>query len=170
MAGGPQDGTTPDPERPDPGRSGADPDGDATTGDLGPREVDEAWADIVSDLGSMPSDVIDDSPQPPAAAPDGQPSLVDPIHADPRGWVADDDDDFEPPDPGPVLGGDPLLTMAWVGAVAPPLLLMVIAVIWQNVPPLVLQIAGVVFLAGLGVLIWRMPARRDDDDGPGAVV
>ena len=170
MAGGPQDGTTPDPERPDPGRSGADPDDDGTTGDLGPQEIEEAWAEIVSDLGSMPSDVAGDSPRHPTATPDDGPSVVDPIHADPRGWVADDDDEFEPPDPGPVLGGDPLLTLAWVGAVAPPLLLMAVVVLWQSVPTLVLQIAGVVFLAGLGVLIWRMPARRDDDGGPGAVV
>lgn len=170
MAGGPQDDTTPDPERPDPGRSGAEPEGDGTRDGLGPQEVEEAWAEIVSDLGSLPSDAVDDAPPAPATTPGDEPPVVDPIDADPRGWVADDDDEFEPPDPGPVLGGDPLLTLAWVGAVAPPLLLMAVVVLWQSVPTLVLQVAGVVFLAGLGVLVWRMPARRDHDDGPGAVV
>ena len=33
------------------------------------------------------------------------------------------------------------------------------------------QIGLGLFVAGLGVLIWRMPHQRDpDDDGPGAVV
>ena len=33
-----------------------------------------------------------------------------------------------------------------------------------------LGFAAVAFVAGVGLLLWRMPHRRDEDDGPGAVV
>ncbi|WNB84459.1 hypothetical protein [Cellulomonas sp. ATA003] len=82
----------------------------------------------------------------------------------------DDRDHFVPPDPGPVLGGDPLLTMAWLGAAGVPILLLITLVAWQDAPTALLQAAGVVFLASCALLVWRMPHRRDDDDGPGAVV
>lgn len=98
-----------------------------------------------------------------------------------RDWAGTDDlddaeaqvderDHFVPPDPGPVLGGDPLLTMAWLGAAGVPIFLLVALVAWQDAPTVLLQAAGVVFLASCGLLVWRMPNRRDDDDGPGAVV
>lgn len=93
----------------------------------------------------------------------------------PRAWAPDPaveeaEDHFEPPDPGPVLGGDPLLTMAWVAVVGVPALLLVAVLAWRDVPTVVLQVAGVAFVLALGLLVWRMPARRDDDGGPGAVV
>ncbi|NCT90024.1 hypothetical protein GXB85_03510 [Cellulomonas sp. APG4] len=94
----------------------------------------------------------------------------------PRAWspdpaVEEAEDHFVPPDPGPVLGGDPLLTLAWVAVVAVPALLLVTVLAWRDVPALVLQLAGAAFVLALGLLVWRMPARRDDDDhGPGAVV
>lgn len=94
----------------------------------------------------------------------------------PRSWspdpaVEEAEEHFVPPDPGPVLGGDPLLTMAWSAVVGVPILLLVAVVLWQDMPAAVLQAAGVAFAASLALLVWRMPHRRgDDDDGPGAVV
>lgn len=131
------------------------PDDVAADGTEGPadRDLDDAdvaarWAGIVSQLSSP---------------------------ADPRAWepdpaVEEAENHFVPPDPGPVLGGDPLLTMAWVAVVGVPLLLMVAVVAWRGVPTIVLQVAGVAFLAGVGLLVWRMPRDRDHDAGPGAVV
>lgn len=85
---------------------------------------------------------------------------------------AEDDVDaqegFVPPDPGPVLGGDPLLTMAWFAAVGVPMLLLVVLVAWRSAPAALIQAACVVFVLGVAVLVWRMPTRRDaaaDDDG-----
>src|SRR5450759_2662688 len=60
------------------------------------------------------------------------PEEPDFAHAGPRDWDAGDEpadgDDVEggfvPPDPGPVLGDDPLLTMAWAGVIAVPLVLV----------------------------------------------
>ncbi|MEZ0447815.1 hypothetical protein [Cellulomonas sp. ICMP 17802] len=84
---------------------------------------------------------------------------------------ADDREHFVPPDPGPVLGGDPLLTMAWFAAAGMPIFLLVVLVAWRNAPAALVQAAAVVFVIGVGVLVWRMPHRRDpDDDDTGAVV
>jgi len=85
--------------------------------------------------------------------------------------AVDAEEHFVPPDPGPVLGGDPLLTMAWFAAIGMPLFLLVVLVAWRAAPAALVQAAAVVFVLGIGVLVWRMPHRRDpDDDDSGAVV
>ena len=94
----------------------------------------------------------------------------------PRSWTTDsttaevDDAHFEPPDPGPVLSGDPLLTVAWVAVLALPVALLLGVLVWNPLPSIVLQVCVVGFLLGLALLLWRMPQHRDEDDGPGAVV
>lgn len=84
----------------------------------------------------------------------------------------DAEEHFEATDPGPVLGGDPLLTMAWLAVGGIPLLWLVVVVAWRDAPRTVLLASGVVFLLGLAVLLWRMPHHRDDtpQDDDGAVV
>lgn len=83
---------------------------------------------------------------------------------------------FTPPEPPALLSRDPLLTMAWSFVVGVPVLAVIgmivsAAVPAVSIPPLAGQIGLGLFVAGLGVLIWRMPHQRDpDDDGPGAVV
>ena len=86
--------------------------------------------------------------------------------------AVDAQEHYEPPDPGPVLGGDPLLTMAWFAAVGMPLFFLVLLVAWRDAPTALVQAAGVVFVLGVAVLVWRMPNHpRDDSDGDhGAVV
>jgi hypothetical protein len=116
--------------------------------DLDEAEVAARWAGIVSELAGA---------------------------SDPRSWSPDPaaeeaEDHFTPPDPGPVLGGDPLLTMAWCAVAGVPILLMVAVVAWRDMPTWLLQAAAVAFLAGVGLLLWRMPRDREHDDGPGAVV
>jgi hypothetical protein len=115
--------------------------------DIGPEDVDARWVQIVSQLGAP----------------------------DPRSWAPDPaveaaEEHFEPPDPEPVLGGDPLLTMAWSAVAGVPALVIVAVLAWRDIPTLVLQVAGVAFLAAVGLLFWRMPHDREDDAGPGAVV
>jgi hypothetical protein len=97
----------------------------------------------------------------------------------PRDWPAtpevealeEAESHFVPPDPPLVLGRDPLLTMAWALVVGVPVLLLVLLVVARPFPVVVAQVGGAAFLAGLAVLLWRMPHRRDEDDaGPGAVV
>ncbi len=83
----------------------------------------------------------------------------------------DEAEHFHPADPGPVLGGDPLLTMAWSAVVGVPVLWLVVLVAWRSAPPVIMQASVAVFLLGLVLLLWRMPHRRDDEhDDDGAVV
>ena len=47
----------------------------------------------------------------------------------------------------------------------------VVLVVARPYPVVIAQVGAGAFLAGLAVLLWRMPHHRDDDDsGPGAVV
>ncbi|WP_125777341.1 hypothetical protein [Antribacter gilvus] len=129
-----------------------------------------------STSASAPGDVAatDDASAPPAR-------IVRP--AGPRDWPASDEVEaleeveshFTPPEPPPLLSKDPLLTMAWGFVVGIPVLslatvLVVSAFPSVHIPPLAGQIGIGLFVAGLGVLFWRMPHHRDGDDGPGAVV
>jgi hypothetical protein len=85
--------------------------------------------------------------------------------------TVDAEEHFVPPDPGPVLGGDPLLTMAWFAAAGMPIFLLIVLIAWPQAPAALVQAAGVVFVLGVGVLLWRMPNRRDpEDDDTGAIV
>jgi hypothetical protein len=98
----------------------------------------------------------------------------------PRDWAAggepaddgDDEDGFVPPDPGPVLGGDPLLTMAWTAVIAVPVVLVASTVLTYAVPTALFVAICAVFVAGVGVLVWRLPSHHspEDDGDNGAVV
>ncbi len=189
----PAEGAAPDgaPVGRTPGGTGGgdEPSPDARAGD----GDDAVWASIVARLRDV--DDAADATGPaapgrvvrPAAAepPDaGAPSGTDapPPRLSGRDWdgtaqydqaedAVDEAEHFVPPDPGPVLGGDPLLTMAWGAAVGVPVLLLVVVVAWRDAPALLLRAAVVLFVVAVGVLVWRMPHRRDPaDDDPGAVV
>ena len=116
-----------------------------------------------------------DDDQPTAAAHAGPPELAG------RDWdgtsqydaaedVVDEAEHFVPDDPGPLLGGDPLLTLAWGAVAGVPLLMLVVVVVWQDAPALLVRVAAVVFVAAVAVLVWRMPQRREPSDDDGAVV
>ena len=78
---------------------------------------------------------------------------------------------FVPPEPSDVLSKDPLVNLAWAAVLAAPLLVIATLLFWPAAPGIVVPLSGVVFIAGLAALVWRMPATRDpSDDGPGAVV
>ncbi|WP_168800559.1 hypothetical protein [Cellulomonas telluris] len=160
-----------------------------------PPDDDAVWASIVARLqdvdragdeggtgatGRVVRPVAEDPPAPDAtAAPSGTP---DAPRLSGRDWdgteqydaaedVVDEAEHFVPPDPGPVLGGDPLLTMAWAAAAGVPLFLLVAVVLWRDAPSLLMRAAVGLFVVAVGVLVWRMPHRRDpSDDDPGAVV
>ena len=52
-----------------------------------------------------------------------------------------------------------------------PIFLLIVLVVWRDAPPALVQAAAALFVVGVGVLLWRMPHRRDpDDDDTGAVV
>lgn len=79
--------------------------------------------------------------------------------------LEDEQSHFVPPDPGPILGGDPVLTMAWF-AVAGGILALVLSALLVRVMPSVVAWAGAGLLAaGAGVLLWRLPHERGDAHG-----
>lgn len=167
--------------------------------DLPDDAVEARWADIVAQLGSLdgPTGRDDGAGEATTTAPGagGSDGVLDSpeersqtappvVGSGPRDWpttpeveaLDETESHFTPPEPEPVLSRDPLLTMAWALVIGIPLLTVVSVVVRAAVPGLLLPawsgpVAGGLFLAGLGVLLWRMPHHRDPDDhGTGAVV
>jgi hypothetical protein len=167
----------------------------ATLGDLGASRAGGAADDPTRPAESSQTSRLDDE----STADDGAVDRVDGSVADrsdepatgsrvilpagPRDWpltpeieaLEEAESHFTPPEPPPLMSRDPLLTMAWSFVVGIPILALVGMVVSAasavSIPPLAGQIGLGLFVAGLGVLIWRMPHQRDpDDDGPGAVV
>lgn len=82
------------------------------------------------------------------------------------GDVLDDDEGFVPEEPPPLGTGDPLTVLAWVGAAGGPIALLLIAMFWRSAPLGATLGILVVFLAGAGYLISKLPKHRDiGDDG-----
>ena len=165
--------------------TGDAPDRGDPTGD----EIAERWAEITADLGPLDAGEHADTPDPDEGAgsavtyPVAPWVSARPVPREPSGrdWSGtdeidaaeaeiDDREHFVPPEPGPVLGGDPMLTMAWLGAAGVPIGMLVVLIVWRDAPVVLMQAAGVVFVLSCLLLVWRMPHRRDDDSGPGAVV
>lgn len=144
-----------------------------------PRDFDARWAEIVADLGE-PEAI--DLPEEQATPPAGHVVRgADERVLSGRDWdgtdqidaaeeTVDEQEHFVPPDPGPVLGSDPLRVMTWVVAIGVPVLYVVLLVAWHDPPGWLAPVAGVLLLAAIAVLVWRMPHRRDQDSDSGAVV
>ncbi|MGC5166519.1 hypothetical protein [Luteimicrobium sp. DT211] len=182
---------------PDDAREPGAPDGpDEPSGQDGSRPDESAWTDawaeeqwrsLVADLeaasAGAPEASAPEAPAPDSPADDAPARTIDVAPwvrpTGPRDWptgpevedLEEQESHYVPPEPPPVLGHDPLLNLAWGLVAAAPLVVLVVLVLVRPFPALVGQIAGAAFLAGIGVLLWRMPHRRDeDDDDPGAVV
>lgn len=152
-----------------PGWSGTFPAGDDTRDDTQDDDGDD-------DAGRRARPADDAGTGSPAFAP--RPS-------GPRDWpvtpeveaLEEAEGHYAPPEPEPLLSDkDPLLTMAWFAVSGIPILALISVIVVAAIPelmppPVVGQVAVGLFLAGLGVLLWRMPHRRDpEDNDPGAVV
>jgi len=177
-----------------PAGGGSTPDADSTA----PSTEDDVWASIVArlsdvDLAVGPVDQAAAAPRPvqdragddrapdDEALADGAPATVGAPPATGRDWdgttqydaaedAVDDQEHFVPQDPGPVLGGDPLLTLAWVAAAGAPVFLLVVVIAWQDAPTALVRAAAGLFVLAVAVLVWRMPQRREPTDDDGAVV
>ena len=145
------------------------------------RDFDERWAEIVAELGEPDEADPPDETAPPSAdhaIPGGDARVLSG-----RDWdgteqfdaaeeAVDEQEHFVPPDPGPVLGTDPLAVLTWSVAIGAPVLYVILLVAWHDPPGWLAPVAGVLLLVAIAVLVWRMPHTRDHDSGPdsGAVV
>ncbi|KAD3633284.1 hypothetical protein GD627_10745 [Arthrobacter yangruifuii] len=95
-----------------------------------------------------------------------------PSAAGPRDYIPEDDGDdggFVPPEPPPLGMGEPLVVLSWLGTLAGPLLLLVFAMFWRDVPLAVILGTVAVFAGSAGYLLFRLPQHRDEDDDGAAV-
>lgn len=165
---------------------GGAPDGDATDDDAtdAPATGDADAIATAETRDERPADgpagdVLDAGTPPPAAPTTssrvvptddaGRPAPRPPVRRDD---LADDDpllaaldEHFVPPEPPPLGGGDPLTTLAWLGALGGPVFLLVAALAWRSAPSLLIGAAVLAFVAGFVTLVVRMPDRDEDDDG-----
>lgn len=104
--------------------------------------------------------------------------LPDPaaVHADaeagvrpsgPRDFEVEDEDEdhtFVPEEPPSLAGTEPLVMLAWVGAVGGPIALLFTAMFWRSAPlTAILGIVGI-FVASVVYLIMRLPQEKNEDD------
>lgn len=141
-------------------------------------DIDIRFAEIAASLGDLTVPPGERTSAPSQASPPQteptEPEPPEPALPGPRDYVLDEPDAdgaYVPPPPPPLLGADPLLTLAWTGVVGSILAAVAFLVGWRTMPSVLLGLAGVVFVASVAVLVWRMPARRSPDDhDDGAVV
>lgn len=136
---------------------------------------DAVWQDLVARLEETPSSELPERQSSDPGSSDeervraifeGQPAQVP---AGPRDYSAPEDDDdgsFRPPEPPPLGVGDPLVVLAWLGAVGGPVTLLLIAMFWRSASTTVMLGIVAIFIASVTFLIFRLPKTRDyDDDG-----
>ena len=71
--------------------------------------------------------------------------------------------EFVPPEPPPFSTGEPLVVLAWIGALGGPLLLLLFAMFWRGAPVAVILGVIALFGAAAAYLLFRLPQHRDDD-------
>lgn len=84
----------------------------------------------------------------------------------PRDYEADDDEPFVPEEPPSLAGTDPLIMLAWLGAVGGPIALVLSAMFWRSAP--LMAVLGIVaaFVLSVVYLIMQLPQEKDEhDDG-----
>ncbi len=140
-------------------------------------DIDVRFADITANLGDLtvpPDARADDASADASPAPEPAESGFGPRDYTLGPEVELESEDqarFLPPEPPPLTGGEPLVTLAWTGVAVSIGLVLTYLVLWRSMPGILLTLAGVAFVLAVGTLIWRMPRRRDiDDHDDGAVV
>lgn len=185
-------GTTDDPENRtgdavEPVEPGPDQPADPTDRvDLSdPGQTDTAWQQIVAELSDLSTDP---DPELTAPAPVTSPTFDFPVApwvpgpshetSDPRAWrrspeaeaLDDADGEFVPPDPGFSLSTDRMRNLGWFAVVSAPVAAILVRTLWALAPSQIYLALSAAFLAGVGLLVWRLPSDHDDDPGSGGAV
>ena len=78
--------------------------------------------------------------------------------------VEDEDHTFVPEDPPSLAGTEPLVMLAWVGAVGGPIALLFTAMFWRSAPLTAILGIVAIFVASVIYLIMRLPQEKNEDD------
>ncbi|MHA7277689.1 nucleotide exchange factor GrpE [Arthrobacter sp. Hz1] len=76
----------------------------------------------------------------------------------------DEDEGYHPPEPPALGAGEPLLVLAWFGAVGGPITLLLLAMFWRAAPLTAMLGVLAIFLVSVIFLILRLPKTRDHGD------
>lgn len=86
----------------------------------------------------------------------------------PRDYAApeedEDDGGFTPPEPPPLGSGEPLVVLAWIGALGGPLMLLLFAMFWRGAPLAMVLGTIALFAGSAAYLLFRLPSHRDEND------
>ncbi|MGA8209191.1 MAG: hypothetical protein WB441_09090 [Nocardioidaceae bacterium] len=146
--------------------------------DDGPLDEDAAWRAIVENYGERP-DLNEPSPgaaelppRPPSRSAFDRAYLeaVEAAREAREPEPAADEPHFVPPDPPPVPRGTPARRLAWLGLLAPPVLMFVAVVLHRTMPSWLVLVMVAGFIGGFGFLVATMPRGPRDDGDDGAVV
>lgn len=77
---------------------------------------------------------------------------------------------FVPPVPAPIPRGDRLQRLAWASVIAPPVALIIVAIMSWRPPDEIVFFAVVAFVAGFVTLVARMRGHHPNDPDDGAVI
>ncbi|MHA7154912.1 hypothetical protein [Arthrobacter sp. TMN-50] len=140
---------------------------------------DAVWQDLVARLEQTPNAPESGSAAAPEQTAEVEMSDQDRVRAlfenqprrspgGPRDYTpeetGDEDEGYYPPEP-PALGtGEPLLVLAWFGAVGGPITLLLLAMFWRAAPLTVMLGVLAIFLVSVIFLILRLPKTRDHGD------
>jgi hypothetical protein len=78
--------------------------------------------------------------------------------------VEDEDHTFVPEEPPSLAGTEPLVMLAWLGAVGGPIALLFTAMFWRSAPLTATLGIVAVFVASVIYLIMRLPQEKNEDD------
>lgn len=150
------------------------PNGDEPSQD----DLDARWAELTARLGELrlpPEDEVPPAPAP--SEPTHRPLPPGPRDYTPDPDVDDDDPDrdlvdgFIAPEPEPLRDAQPIVVLGWVGVLLGLAVMVLCVLVWRAAPGLVWLSAAASLAVGIGILLWRLPARREPDDyDDGAVV
>lgn len=120
----------------------------------------EDFRDASVTLGSLTGR----APGPEAPAPDGVTGGIDDATAEEAA------NHFVPPVPAPIPRGDRVQRLAWAGVIAPPVALIIVAIMSWRPSDEIIFLAVVAFVAGFVTLVARMRGHHPNDPDDGAVI
>lgn len=146
-------------------------------GNVPDDDLDAKWAELTARLGELRLPPAREDPAPSSSSPPPDPAVPGPRDYSTAPETDDDDpardvvDGFQAPDPDPFTRAEPVLVLAWVGVLGGIAVMLLCVLAWRAAPGVVWLLAVAALAIGTGLLLWRMPARRDTDDyDDGAVV